>query len=217
MDAKVDMARLGRQADSEATVLLKGSTLEQAIERLRAVLQAGDLIFLERRGWLYRQVAKATGSWVSHVGLCLQDEHGEWMVYEASTFLARRVPLTRFIHQNRATRFAVRRLKSRLSVAALQRLGAAAEHCVGRLNTGNFDLDARQLFCTKLVYQVFQEALGVGLGQVITLRDLQPQLPASTLRFWRLWYLGAIPWQRRTITPHSQYTDPGLQTVFESF
>lgn len=219
MDATVDVAKAGqsRQGDAYGIVLLKGGTLDKALQRLSMVLQPGDLIFIERRGWLYRQVARATGSWVSEVGLCLQDEDGSWVVYEAAMPMVRRVALADFIHHTRGNRIAVRRLKTPPNDDQLQRLGAAVERCVGRLNTFNFNLDSRQLFCSKLVYQVFLEALGVRLGQLITLRDLQPQLPASTLRFWRFWYLGAIPWQWRTITPHSQYTDPGLETVFESF
>lgn len=204
----------------QATVgplLLKGGSLEQALSRLEAVLRPGDLVFVEARGWVYRQVARATGSWTSQVGLVLRDSRGEWVVYEAAVPLVRRVPLARFVRRTRGNRFAVRRLRPGVSDGQLARLAEAAEHCVGRFNALGFDYDSNQLFCTKLIREVFHEAIDVELGRLTTLADLQHRLPASTLRFWRFWYLGAIPWRRRTITPHSLYTDPALDTVFESF
>lgn len=198
-------------------LLLKGGTLEQAMRRLNAVLQPGDLIFVERRGWLHRQVAKATDSWTSQVGLVLRDEDGRWVVYEAGVPLVRRVALERFIRRTRGNRFAVRRLIPQPRGEQLERLAGAAERCVGRFNTLGFDYDSRQLFGPKLIHDVYREALGRELGQITTLGDLRHQLSPSTLRFWRFWYLGAIPWQRRTITPDSLFNDPGLETVLESF
>lgn len=205
------------QPDAPGALLLKGGTLDQAMRRLTAVLEPGDLIFVDRRGWLYRQVAKATGSWTSQVGLVLRDDDGRWVVYEAGVPMVRRVELERFIRRTRGNRFAVRRLIPPPRGDQIERLTEAAERCVGRFNMLGFDYDSRQLFCTKLVREVFRAAVGRELGQITTLGDLQHQLSPSTLRFWRLWYLGFIPWQRRTITPHSLYADPGLETVFESF
>jgi len=201
----------------QGAVRLQVSSQEQALQRLQTLLQPGDLIFIARRGWLSRQVARATGSWISDVGLCLRDGAGRWVVYEAAVPMVRRVSLARFIRATRGNRFAVLRLRPQPCGEALQRLEEAAQRRIGCYNALGFDLDSRQLFCAKLIHEVFNEAMGVKLGKVTTLGDLQHQLPARTLRFWRFWYLGAIPWQRRTITPHSQYTDPGLETVLESF
>lgn len=198
-------------------VLLKGGTLGQAMRRLGYVLQPGDLIFIDRRGWLYRHVAKATGSWTSQVGLCLRDGDGNWVVYEGGVPLVRRVELAVFLSRTRGNRFAVRRLTPPPTAEQLDKLAQAADRRVGRFNGMGFNYDSRQLFGPKLIREVFDEVLGRSLGQVSTLADLRPTLPASTLWFWRLWYLGAIPWQRRTCTPHSLYVDPGLHTVFESF
>lgn len=203
--------------DGEGAVLLKGGSLQQAMERLTGLLRPGDLVFIDRRGWLFRHIARASGGWTSQVGLCLRDEHGDWMVYEAGMPLVRRVPLTRFIRHTRGNRFAVRRLQTPPDQGQAQAMLAAAERRVGRFNGMRFEFDSGQLFGPKLVREVFGEVLGREPGRLVTMAELRDRVPASTLWFWRVWYLGAIPWQRRTITPLSLYTDPGLRTVFESY
>jgi len=201
----------------EGPVLLKGGTLGQAMERLADLLQPGDLIFVDRRGLLYRHVARATRSWTSQVGLCLRDSDGRWMVYEAGVPMVRKVELERFIRRTRGNRFAVRRLDPQPGGEEVVRLTEAADQRVGRFNGLSFNYDSRQLFGPKMIREIFAEAMGRELGQVVTMADLRSRLPASTLWFWRLWYLGAIPWQRRTMTPGSLFADPALHTVFESF
>lgn len=204
-------------APTARTLLLKGGSLEKVLRRATQVLQPGDLIFIDRRGRFYRQIGRATHSWASQVGLCLRDDTGNWLVYEGGMPLVRRVDLRTFVRRTRGNRFAIRRLMPPLSPDQTSRLTCAVERRLGRFNAMGFDFDSRQLFGPKLIHEVFREALGHGPGRVITLADLRARLPARTLWFWRVWYLGAIPWRRRTMTPHSLYTDPGLETVFESF
>lgn len=200
-----------------SAILLKGGPLDKVLRRMNQVLQAGDLIFIERRGWFYRHIARATGSWASQVGLCLCDANGRWVVYEGAVPMVRRVDLETFIRRTRGNRFAIRRLIPPPTPDQLLLLTVAADQRVGRYNGYGFDFDSKQLFGPKLIHEVFSAVFGRGPGQVISIADLRGQVPRRTLWFWRVWYLGAIPWQRRTMTPHSLYTDPGLETVFESF
>lgn len=204
-------------AHTAGAVMLKGGTLDQAVRRLVALLQPGDLIFIERRGWFYRQIARTTGSWTSQVGLALRDDEGRWFVYEGGVPLVRRVSLEAFIGRTRGNRFAVRRLVPAPTKAQIPALRRAAEREVGRFNGLRFDFDSCQMFGPKLVRRIYSEALGRKPGKVETLADLRERASPRTLTFWRIWYLGMIPWQRRTMTPHSLYVDPGLETVFESF
>jgi len=79
-----------------------------------------------------------------------------------------------------------------------------------------FDFDSKRQFCSKFVYLTFKEALGVELGKIQTLKELLEENPQASVNFWRCWYLGFIPWERKTITPASQLHDPQLNTVFST-
>ncbi|EBR4170683.1 hypothetical protein BMG46_21750 [Salmonella enterica] len=36
------------------------------------------------------------------------------------------------------------------------------------------------------------------------------------LRFWRFWFLGFIPWERKTVTPASIWQHPALERIYDS-
>ncbi|MEO6875519.1 MAG: hypothetical protein ABI222_11940, partial [Opitutaceae bacterium] len=63
------------------------------------------------------------------------------------------------------------------------------------------------------VYQVVLESSGEQLGKVETLRTLFAQNSTLPVWFWKIWYFGRIPWERKTITPESQLQSPLLRTV----
>ena len=92
----------------------------------------------------------------------------------------------------------------------------AADKRHGKLYHLGFKYESQRQFCSKFVYQVYKEALGIELGKVQTLEQLLEENPQASVRFWRCWYLGFIPWQRKTITPASQIADPQLTTVFST-
>ncbi len=96
------------------------------------------------------------------------------------------------------------------------RLKRAALEREGRWYHLGFDFDSPRQFCSKCVYQVFRDALGIELGAVQTLQQLLEQNPQASVGFWRAWFLGVIPWQRRTVTPASQLVDPQLDTVLST-
>lgn len=210
-------ATMSRAADNDGSLLLKGGTLDQVKERLVSLLAPGDLIFVDRRGLPYRHIARSTRSWTSQVGLCLRDSKGDWVVYEAGVPMVRRVELTRFIRRTRGNRLAVRRLQPQPNAEQLVRLTQAANRCVGRFNGLSFDYDSAQLFGPKMIRELFCEVLGYAPGKIVTMADMREGLPRRSLWFWRFWFVGVIPWRRRTMTPHSLYSDPVLKTIFESY
>jgi hypothetical protein len=89
--------------------------------------------------------------------------------------------------------------------AARQRLGV-------HYDTG-FDLGSRGQFCSRFVHEVLLQATGQAVGQGQTFGQLLQQRPDANLGFWRLWFLGRIPWQRQTVTPASVLDSPALVPV----
>lgn len=200
----------------QPTYLSKGASLSRVQHALVEHIREGDIIFLDSNNFLHKRVAEATGSHTSHAAIIFRNGDGEWMVYESTFPRSKKTPLTRYLRKTIGARFCVCRLQSPLSAQDLDTLRQSAERRLGRLYGFGFDLDSAFLFGAKFVYQVFAEALSIELGQVQTFRQIREQNRDFSLLFWRLWFLGRIPWGRRTVTPRSQSKDPQLHTVFES-
>lgn len=187
--------------------------LDQLEAQVRDTLQEGDILFISINSFLYKQVARGTGSWCSHVGFVVQ-EQGEWFVMESAVPIVKRSPLRSFLSKTCEDQVAIRRLKSGVSTDQVDRLKAEADKRLGAFYHLGFKYDSKRQFCSKFVHECFRDALGIKLGKVETLEVLLEQNPQASVGFWRAWYFGLIPWQRRTLTPASQLADDALETVF---
>ncbi|WP_309380584.1 YiiX/YebB-like N1pC/P60 family cysteine hydrolase [Cerasicoccus frondis] len=179
-------------------------------------LQDGDLIFIAVPSFLFRQVAAATSSWTSHVGLILHDEAGIPWVYESAIPRARRVSLESFIARSENQRYAITRPTEPLNEAQRQTLKHAAASRLGRWYDLGFDYNGRGQFCSKFVQECYHEATGRGIGQELTFRELLAANPEHGLTFWRWWFAGLIPWNRRTVSPASQLESPEMTLLWDS-
>lgn len=180
------------------------------------VLRDGDLIFVAAPHRLFRGVARATGSPASHVGIAFHSAKAGWLVAESGIPVCRYRRLSRFIGRSEGGWFAVRRLRRPLSPAEVAALRGACDARMGIAYHTGFRYDSPRMFCSKFVHEVYREALGIEVGEVETFGELLARNPDESLGFWRLWFFGRIPWQRRTLTPASQLRSPVLQAVFES-
>jgi len=178
--------------------------------------QVGDLVFIRIANFLYRRVAEATNSWMSHVGMIHHRADTDWIVAESTVPFSRYSPLSRFLRRTEGGQWAVLRLKAALDLSAQARLQQEARWRMGKWYHLGFDLDSRHQFCSKFVYEVYQSALGVNIGSIESFRELLARNPSSSVSFWRMWFLGRIPWDRRTITPSSQYQSDLLRLVSSS-
>lgn len=176
-------------------------------------LQVGDLVFIRVGARPFLEVAAATGSWTNHVGIVIETHGTEPLIAESTFPLARLTPLSRFIARSEQRRVAVQRLRTPLTPDAAARIQAAARRRLGTFYDTGFNLHSRRQFCSRFVREVLQEATGVSVGEVETFGALLARQPGTDLRFWRLWYFGRIPWQRRTVTPASLLGSPVLVPV----
>ncbi len=178
-------------------------------------IRPGDILFISINAFLYKQVAKGTGSWCSHVGFAIE-ENGHWFVLESKVPRVKKTPLRDFISRTCDQQIAIRRLKQPLSAGHIEQLKQAANQRMGKWYHLGFNYDSPRQYCSKFVYQVYRDVFGIELGELQTLEQLLDQNPQADVNFWRLWYFGFIPWKRRTVTPASQLVDAQLETVFSS-
>lgn len=179
-------------------------------------LEVGDVVYTRIDNPLYREVAKTTRSWVSHVGVIVDATPGEEIVAESSVPFSKLTPLKKFIAHSAKGVYAIKRSEIPLTDEQKISLSAEARRHLGELYHLGFNYDSRRQFCSKFVYDVYKNSCGIELGHIQTLDELLHENPKTPKWFWRTWYLGFIPWSRRTITPANQYRSPHWVTVSES-
>ena len=186
------------------------------LRRAQPLLREGDVVFIRFRHVLYRRIAETSGSWESHVGIILRNRDGAWTVAESTIPVSKFTPLERFVGRSENGRFLVRRLRTGLSGEEVRRLHLAAERRMGKLYDTGFQYDSSRQFCSKFVFDCFHEATGQRVGKLETFRDMFAENPAAPVAFWRAWFLGRIPWERRCVTTVSQLHARSMVTVFDS-
>ena len=189
---------------------------ESLVSEVTPQLQDGDIIFIRIANPLFREVAKTCGSWESHVGLVFRDQDGRWMVGESTFPVAKFTPLERFVKRSEDHRFMVKRLKGGLDPEEATKLREAAIKRVGTLYHLGFKYDSSRMYCSKYVYDSYLEATGEKVGQLQTFRELLDANPQTPMAFWRLWFFGSIPWDRRCVTTTSEIQSPRLITIYDS-
>jgi hypothetical protein len=187
---------------------------DEACARTEAAVAEGDLIFLDIPNPIFRQVAAATKTWTSHVGVVFKDEQGQWIVDESKVPFSKQTPLCDFLKTSSEYLFEVKRLNQPLAVEDIAKMHAKADAMRGRLYDLGFDFDSDRMFCSKFAYLVYQEA-GVEAGRVQTFRELLTENPDYSLTFWQIWFLGDIPWERLTVTPASQLNDEKFISILK--
>jgi hypothetical protein len=175
-------------------------------------LKEGDIIFISIPSFLYRAIEKGTNSQTSHVGILLK-ENDKWMVAESKVPVSRLTPLEDFINRSNNSWFAIRRLNGDLSQEQIKALKKACQVRYGVLYDFSFNFHSTKLFCSKFVYEVFKEACDIDVGVLESFKTLINKNPKALTGFWKLWFLGFIPYGKLTVTPQSQITDKNLKEV----
>lgn len=194
---------------------MKQMNTDQFERQISSLLKEGDLIFSSIDLLICRQVARETGSWCSHVGFVIK-ENNQWVVVESKVPFVCKTPLRKFLQRTRNGQVMVRRLKQPITAEQVEKLKQLTSEHIGTLYHPGFDFDSDRLFCSKLVYLVYKDAVGVRLGEILTLKTLLNQNPQASSGLWHCWYFGFVPWQRLTLTPASQIVDTQLNTIYSS-
>lgn len=176
----------------------------------------GDVIFIRVGAKPFRQIASATNSWTNHVGIVLSVDGEEPLIGESRFPLSGSTTFSKFVARSEDKRYAVARLRTALTTGQQHALRVAAQRRSCVLYDTGFNLNSRRQYCSRYVREVLAEATGVHVGEVQTFAQLLEQQPGVNLKFWKAWYFGAIPWQRKTVTPASLLRCPKMPLVFDS-
>jgi Permuted papain-like amidase enzyme, YaeF/YiiX, C92 family len=176
----------------------------------------GDIVFTRIGGPIFANVAATTQSWTSHVGIIVDYGHGDWIVAESGIPFVRKTPLRKFLDRSENQEFSIRRLRTEPTEEQKLTMLKFADSQLGKVYSLGFDLNSQNTFCSKFVHDDVLVSTHQSIGDVETFDHLLHRNPDAPLWFWRMWFLGFIPWQRTTITPASELQSPLLRIVAQN-
>jgi len=186
---------------------------EVATAQIAPTLHEGDLIFHTSQSAQSRAIQLATHSPYSHCGL-LYKRGGEWQVFEAVQPV-QLTPLSSWVARGQGGHFVVKRLRDAATVltpAALARLRAAGQPMLGRDYDLAFNWSDKQIYCSELIWKVYDRGLHRQLGRLQQLCDFDLTNPAVQAKL-RERYGNKLPLNEPVISPASVFNSAELVTV----
>jgi hypothetical protein len=170
----------------------------------------GDLIFHTSRSAQSLAIQRATHSPWSHMGVILHRD-GKPYVFEAIATV-RYTPLEKWIARGEHGRFVVKRVKQGLTPQQAAKLRQAAAAFANKPYDLYFEWSDERIYCSELVWKLYQQALGIELGARQKLREFDLTDPAVRSKM-RERYGNAVPLGEPVISPAAMFSTPILQTV----
>jgi hypothetical protein len=177
-----------------------------------ADLRAGDILFQSTRSAQSRAIELATHSTLTHVGVVLPHEQG-LAVYEA-VGPVKFTAIDAWVARGEGGHVLAKRLKTALTPESIAALGRTADSLRGRPYDFAFDWSDERMYCSELVYKVYQRALGIELGTPRKLREYDLTSPEVRAKM-RERYGAAVPLDEPMIAPVGIAQSPLLETLFE--
>jgi len=141
---------------------------------------------------------------------------GRRMVFEAAD-VVKFTPVNVWVKRGKDSQYAVKRLKNAdalLTPITLERLQNVAARFEGRPNDSQFDWSDEKLYCSELVWKIFDRALGIEVGSLQKLIDFQLEDEVVKAKL-RERYGDAIPLDATVISPEQMFRSELLETVYE--
>ncbi|WP_165670074.1 YiiX family permuted papain-like enzyme [Metapseudomonas otitidis] len=176
-------------------------------------VQEGDIIFHQSRSAQSLAVQQATHSRYSHMGLVLQHQ-GRLQVFEAGARV-QYVPLAQWIARGEGGHYVAKRLiraDELLTADALEHMHSLAEGLRGRRYDLTFEWSDQRLYCSELVWKLYERTLGLRLGELQRIRDFDLSSPVVKAKM-RERYGQAVPLDETVISPVAIFESPLLVTV----
>jgi uncharacterized protein YycO len=173
----------------------------------------GDLIFQTSMSSQSKAIQLATKSQYSHCGIIYQDG-SNFYVFEAIQPV-KRTPLNKWIARGKGGKFVVKRLKNAdqvLTTPVLQKMKQVGDQFVGKNYDLTFEWSDDKIYCSELIWKIYQRATGLEIGKLEQLKDFD--LTSKTVRKkMKERYGDQIPMNETVISPAAVFESELLITV----
>ncbi|MET4073700.1 YiiX family permuted papain-like enzyme [Hymenobacter sp. UYCo722] len=176
-------------------------------------LRDGDLIFHTSQSAQSRAIQLATHSAWSHCGIVYR-KGANWQVFEAVQPV-KLTPLADWVARGQGGHFVTKRLRDAATVltpTALARLKAAGQPMLGHNYDLYFGWSDDRIYCSELIWKVYERGLCRRLGQLQHLRDFDLSNAAVRAKL-RERYSNHLPLNETVISPVSIFDSPELVAV----
>ena len=185
----------------------------QTVASIASRLQNGDLIFHASQSAQSRAIQLATHSEYSHCGILFL-RGDEWRVFEAVQPVGE-TSLAAWVARGKGGQFVVKRLhdaETVLTPSVLRKLRTAGEQYRGHNYDLYFGWSDERIYCSELLWKMYQQATGREIGQLQQLREFDLSHPAVQAKM-RERYGSKLPLDERVISPVRMLESPELVTV----
>lgn len=173
-------------------------------------VQEGDIIFHTSKSSQSIAIQKATRSRYSHVGIIFIT-NGKPVVFEAVSTV-KFTPLDAWIARGVDKHFVIKRLRSGLGRSDIAKLRGASSSFSGRPYDLTFEWSDDRIYCSELVWKIYERALGIRIGNLAKLGEFDLSSAAVQQKI-RERYGAAPPMEEVVISPDSIYDSPLLEEV----
>jgi len=211
IERQVDHTAMKRHLSYLAVLLLvMAGCGDSRAERLRD----GDIIFQTSRSGQSLAIRQATHSRYSHMGIIFLRD-GKPYVYEAAKTV-RYTPVKEWIARGVDGHYVVKRLRDsgKLAPDYAARLRRAAEAFQGKPYDLTFEWSDERIYCSELVWKIYQRGVGVRIGRLQKLRDFDLTAPAVKAKMKER-YGERVPLEEDVISPGEMFDSGLLELVAE--
>ena len=183
------------------------------INEPRKRFQSGDLVFQESGSPQSELVQILTRSEWTHMGVVFE-QPGGLVVLEALSPV-RWTPLDEWLARNHG-RFVLKRLRdadARLNTAMLEKMRLLGSSWIGRPYDLKFSWDDEALYCSELVFKLFERAAGIRLGKIERVADMNLTDPRVQQVLKTHLADAKINPSEPVVTPDSMFNDQQLAEV----
>lgn len=176
-------------------------------------VREGDIVFQTSKSGQSVAIQRATSSPYSHMGLVVF-RNGEPFVFEASATV-RFTPLRAWIERGEGRRYLVKRLRnaeSRLTSDVVREMHVIARKLEGKKYDLTFEWSDDRMYCSELVWKIYQRALGLEIGSLQKLREFRLKDPVVQAKL-RERYGANVPLDEPVISPAAMFDSAELETV----
>lgn len=188
-----------------ACVVVFAARLAGAVE-----LRDGDIVFQQSKSSQSAAVAAATHSRYTHMGM-IRLRDGKPVVVEAVQPV-KETPYAAWVARGVGKHVVVKRFSEPLTDDSLKRMHAIEDSFLGKAYDLAFAWDDERIYCSELVWKVYDRGAGVQLGTVQKLRDFDLTHAAVRAKLAER-YGAAIPLDEDVISPQAIFEDPRLVVI----
>jgi uncharacterized protein YycO len=179
-------------------------------------IKNGDLIFQTSLSGQSKAIQLATKSKYSHCGIIYKNGK-DFYVFEAVQPV-KLTPLYKWIARGEGGKYVIKRLKNAdqvLTPATLTQMKQVGDGFMGKNYDLTFEWSDDKIYCSELIWKIYQRATGIEIGKLEKLRDFNLTSEAVKQKMKER-YGDKMPTEETVISPAAIFESELLTTVKEN-